>query len=433
MKTLQDINESFIEELALSRHEPKWLRQERIQAWGQFQNQPDPDWRRSKVPKIQIQKSLLLNDDGDYENRTLKVEKKPPENCSGKLVLVNGEVARISLMPELALQGVIFCDMKTAVLERADLLEAFWIKTNTNDKFQSLQAALWKNGYFLFIPQGLKVDAPFQIQIIQSGQESVMNQQLIIMDKNSAATVEEVWETEPAGVQQEVLAHFNRTVIRAEAESKVRYYQLQNWDRNSYDFSSRNFIAKKNAHIKSLNTLLGGAAGSIASHGLLQETGAFIEHDGIAIGDGQQSFKVVATMRHEAEQAEGMMRYKGILKDRASSYLDGLIQVVPQGKKAHSRLEEHTLILGDKARCDALPALDIQTNDVNVSHAASVTKADQEKIFYAMSRGLSEEQARNIIIQGFFEDLLQMIQSPGWHEKIKEMIEAKLSLSKNDE
>src|SRR5690606_37782487 len=108
------------------------------------------------------------------------------------------------------------------------------------------------------------------------------------------------------------------------------------------------------------------------------------------------------------------------------SYLDGLIKVLPQGKKTTSRLEEHTLILGNKAKCDALPALDIQTSDVNVSHSASVSKADEEKIFYAMSRGLSEEEARNIIIQGFFENLLEMIQDPLLYEKLKNLIEAKL-------
>jgi len=430
MTTLQHINEQFIEELAISMHEPRWLRQERIRAWERFQELPDPDWKRSKIPKVDLQESFILREQKKGEMASLKIEKKTPSNASGKIVLVDGDVLRISLNPELARKGVIFCDMKTAVLERADLLEKFWNMKSKQDKFHSFQTALWQNGYFLFIPQGLVVEEPFQVQVIQREKVSILSQHMIIMDTASKATVEEVSESEAE--TEEIITHFNSTVIQAEPESNLKYYQLQNWSQTSYDYSFRNFFAKKNAHIKSLNSILGASAGNIETIGEVLDLGATIEHDGITIGNDQQQFKISATMNHQAERTKGLMRYKGILKDRSYSYLDGLIKVVQQGKKANSRLEEHTLILGDRARCDALPALDIQTSDVNVSHSASVTKADQEKIFYAMSRGLSEEDARNLIVQGFFEDLLQIIQNPSWYEKIKQMIEAKLSLSHHE-
>lgn len=423
MYSLHQINEQYLEKRAMDAHEPRWLRQERLQAWKQFQSMPDPDWRRTKIPKVDFAATLQIKEAEPKEMTPLKIEKKTPENASGKIVLVDGEVLRISLKPELSAKGVIFCDMKTAVLERADLLEKFWKKTS-KDKFDQLQAALWQNGYFLFVPTGVIIDEPFQIQVVQKNSESILNKNLIILDTSSQAIVEEVFES--GQDMSEQIAHFTATEIHAETSSRLKYYSTQNWAKNIYDVSSRTLIAKRDAKMKSLFSVLGGNAGRLKVEGEALEPGASIEHNGITIGNDEQRFKIVASMHHQAEHTDGMMRYQGILKDQSYSYLDGLIKVLPQAKKTSSRLEEHTLILGNKAKCDALPALDIQTSDVNVSHSASVSKADEEKIFYAMSRGLTEEEARNIIIQGFFENLLGMIQDPHFYEKLKTLIEAKL-------
>lgn len=423
MNTLKNINEQWIEELATSRHEPRWLRQDRLNAWKQFQMLSDPDWRRSKIPKIDVQASLFWAEQKPIEMKPFKIEKKTPENASGKIVLVDGEILRISLKPELAGKGVLFCDMKTAILERADLLEKFW-KKPAADKLNFLNTALWQNGYFLFVPKGVVIDEPFQVQIIQKNQQSILQKNLVVLDEQSVATIEEIYESENSS--EKIILHTTSSEMNAETGSRLKYYSTQNWAKNIYDLSARNLVAKRDAHIQSLFSVLGGNAGRLMISGEALEPGASIEQDGITVGNDEQHFKVVATMNHQAEHTHGMMRYQGILKDQSYSYLDGLIKVLPQGKKTTSRLEEHTLILGNKAKCDALPALDIQTSDVNVSHSASVSKADEEKIFYAMSRGLSEEEARNIIIQGFFENLLEMIQDPLLYEKLKNLIEAKL-------
>jgi Fe-S cluster assembly scaffold protein SufB len=430
MNTLTTITEKDIEQRALDRHEPRWLRQERVNAWKQFQSLPDPDWRRTKIPKVDLEKTVILKSDVSPEPAPLKIENKAPENASGKIVLVDGEILRISLKPELALKGVLFSDMKTAVLERADLLEKYK-KNSSQDKFDLLHTSLWQNGYFLFIPKGVKIDEPFQVQIIQKSFNSILNKNIIILDENSEAVVEEIFESENS--DKDAITHFTSTDVYAEKNSGLKYYSVQNWAKNVYDVSSRILVAKKDARIKSLFSILGGSAGRTIIAGDALETGASIEHNGITIGNEEQKFKIVASMNHQAEHTEGLMHYQGILKDRSYSYLDGLIRVLPQGKKTSSRLEEHTLILGSKAKCDALPALDIQTSDVQVSHSASVSKADDEKIFYAMSRGLSEEEARNIIIEGFFENLLQVIQDPQWYEKLKGLIEAKLFISPSHE
>ncbi|MDP3976007.1 MAG: SufD family Fe-S cluster assembly protein, partial [bacterium] len=173
--------------------------------------------------------------------------------------------------------------------------------------------------------------------------------------------------------------------------------------------------------------MLGAKAGRVAITGKAEGEGTYLEHDGILVAGDEQRFKLIAELDHHGRHTEGLMRYKGILKDKSYSDLDGLIRVGRNAAKSSSRLEEHTLLLSEQARCDALPALDIQTNDVQVSHSASVSQADSERIFYLMSRGLSKDQARQLLVEGFFENILQVIQNPAWYEQVKALIEAKLS------
>lgn len=396
MLDISTITASDLEKLSLDRHEPRWLRQERAEAWRTFQSSEYPNWRRAKMEKIDLVKSTRV-DLTDFKLQKLK--------------------------PALAAKGVIFCDMKTAVLERADLLERYW-KKKGGDIFSNFQRALWNNGYFLYIPAGLVIDEPFRISIIQKNHQSVLHSNLIIADSESEVIVEESYES--AGDETEPVVCSVTTDVVLEESARMKLVTTQQWGKQVYDLSSRHFSVRGQGRLRALSVLLGAHAGRTMITGDALEREADIEHDGIIIGTDEQRFKIIVEMSQSAQHTEGMMKYKGILKDKAYSSLDGLITMHPTAQKSNARLEEHTLLLSDKARCDALPALDIRASDVKVSHSASVSQADQEKIFYLMSRGLSEDEARNLIIQGFFENLLELISDPNAYERIKGLIDEKL-------
>lgn len=251
-----------------------------------------------------------------------------------------------------------------------------------------------------------------------------MNRNIFITERNSSAIVEEIYESSESGDEQ--LLCSSVTEIFAKESSECKYFNNQNWANNIYDLSVRRYNAERNARITALLSILGAEAGRIVVTGNPSNESAHVQHDAIIVGKGKQHFKIIAEMEHIKQHSEGLMRYKGILKDQAYSDLDGLIRVRPQGQFTHSRLEEHTLLLSEKARCDALPALDIQTDNVQVSHAAAVTQADQERMFYLMSRGLNEEEARALLVEGFFEDLLSLITRPEWYDITKKLIESQI-------
>jgi Fe-S cluster assembly protein SufB len=430
MIKIEDITKEIIDEQGKRLHEPRWLREERMKSLEQFQSADEMNWKKSKTPKLDFASTAQLS--FSEEVSPLKIKEKVPEGSSGKITMHDGKVLRISLKKELAHQGVIFCDMQTAVLERADLLELHCKESNwgLEDKLSFFQRTFWDNGVFLWIPAGVNVEEPFQIQIVQTKKEkSIMNRNVFITEKGASAIVEELYES--LENDEERILCSTVTEIFAQEASHIKYFSNQNWPDNIYDLSLRRYNAEKSAKITTLLSLLGAKEGRIAVTGNPSQESAHVQHDGILVGREKQSFKIIAEMEHTQQHSEGLMRYKGILKDEAYSDLDGLIRVRPHGQFTHSRLEEHTLLLSDKARCDALPALDIQTDNVQVSHAAAVTQADQERMFYLMSRGLNEDEARALLVEGFFEDLLSLISRPEWYDFTKSLIESKV-LSSSD-
>lgn len=427
MIKIHDINEEVIKDRGLLTHEPRWMRQQREQSWKAFEDAPQISWKKSKTLEIDLTQFQLEFPSGKIDE--LKIEKKPPKGYAGKITFKNGKVWRISLDPELAYKGVIFCDMQTAILERADLIDRCLIdsKWGHEDKLTFMHKALWENGYFLFIPKGLIVEKPFQVQIIQSDHADLLFRNVIIADKSSSLVLEEIQESESEKSEASFCAM--TTEVFLEEQSSCKYFSTQQWGNQVYDLSTRRFTVKKYAHLKALFALLGSRGGRMSITGDAIEEGASIEHNGIFVGGDRERFKIIAEINHAAPATEGMMKYRGILKDESYSDLDGLISVQPIANKSHSRLEEHTLLLSEKARCDALPALDINTDDVLVSHSASVSQADEEKLFYLMTRGLSEKEAKTLMVQGFFEDLLSEIPNHCFYESVKEALESKLFAS----
>lgn len=429
MIPLENITTEKINEQGMQMHEPKWLRDERMQAWKQYQNADEIHWKKTKTPKIDLNESLRLIFPSE-EIIPLKVEKKVPEGSSGKITFHDDKVLRISLKKELANKGVIFCDMQTAVLERADLLEQHLRGRNpSSEKLSAMQQALWSNGYFLWVPAGVVIEEPFQVQFIHTSPEkSMMLKNVIVAETSSQVMLEELSES---SVEGSVL-HANTTEIIALESAVVKYFPVQHWGDDIYDLSERSYWAERNAKITSLLSVYGAASGRLTISGHPLAESSHVQHDAIIIGKREQRFKIIPSMHHIQQHSEGLMRYKGILKDSAYSDLDGVIRVTSQGQFTHSRLEEQTLLLSEKARCDALPALDIQTENVQVSHAASVAQADPERMFYLMSRGLNEEEARALLVEGFFEDLITLIPREEWQEFNRNLIEAQLLTHKDE-
>lgn len=413
-----------IEKRSALMHEPKWLRQQRMSAWKAFLELSFPDWKKTKTPPLELKKVSFSVPSKDFEPQ-IPSKKFKRSDAAGELILEGSEVKHLTLQPQLANSGVLFLDLQTAVLERADFLETYFQYFPVVSKTNALHRALWNNGFLIFVPQDVIIEEPFYIRIVQKkSEETFFHRGVMILERGAHATVEERFESQKN--DQQLRTAFSSTEIFAEENAKLQYWSTQQYSPYTYDHSVRYLHAKKNAHIQSLFSVLGGSSGDISIRGELEEEGANIDHHGIFVGRGHQHFRITAKMNHRAKNTTGHMKVKGILKDESYLYLDGLIRVDSNANKSISDLEEQTLLLSDKARSDALPALDIKTSDVKVSHSAAVMHADQEKIFYLMSRGLSKQEANNLIVEGFFENILSRIKDFHFYQNLKKMLEQKL-------
>ncbi len=429
MQELDSLTVKDLEQRSLSRHEPRWLRLQRKNAWEQFQVTPPPDWKRKKLQPISLSSSFT-NFWNKQEKNILKNENKQESKISGKIVLVDGQLSSLFLKPELAYEGVVLCDMKTAVLERADLLEPYFTKKNSipEDIFSFLQDALWDNGYFLWIPKGLKVQEPFEIEIVQENPAfSLTMRNLVVAEQVSSVKIQEQCSSQDQ--RADVTLVLSKTQVCAEKSARIQTLDIQRSGSHVMDFSTRIYEAKAESDIHALHVGLGAGSGQDILSGTAREEGATIRHEGILVGSEHQQRKQVVSLHHEAPLTKGSMKYKGLLKDKAYAFLDGMIHVTDQGKKTVSRLEEQVMLLSSKARCDALPALDIHTSDVSIAHSAAVSHFDEEKLFYLMSRGLSEKDARALLVEGFFSDLLEPFKDSDSYCLLTSLIDHKLSLS----
>lgn len=418
-----DITATEIEKHGLALHEPRWLREQRKKAWEQYLSAPPVDWKKNKIPVFDCDEGIR-NLDWSSQAFSLSVPKAAEKGKAGKVILEDGKLIHLSLKKELAYEGVFFSDFRTAVLERADLVEKYFSKNSMeDDRLFLFSEALWSNGYFLYIPEKLRIEEPFEIMLLKSdSQSTTILQNLIIADKGAEILVEEHAQSKQQGKNISLFA--NTTQVRAEKESRILFQRLRNWEGAVYDLSSFQASANSGAAICSVFVFRGAHAGRLTITGALLENGAKIEQYGIVIGRQDERLKISARMHHSASHTTGFSAFKAGLKEHAYVYFDGQITIDPSAIKSASHLQEHVMLLSPHARSDALPALHIEAGDVQVTHSASVSKADPEQLFYCLSRGLEEKESNELILEGFFEEILQKISSPIWLEKARAVVYA---------
>lgn len=429
MQNFFEISASHIQQHSRHFHEPRWMCERRMRAFEFLVKSEVPDFKKNKIPEIPFQQ--LAFHFSAHMKKEIPIKKNPPKGYSGKIVMKDQTVKSIALAQKYLEQGVLVLDMRSALLERADLLEAYLSHSSWRDFYSSLSDAFFENGYLIYIPEGVHLEEPFQVEVTQHTSETRFSQFNFIIEKGSSLMVEEfLRSTSSRGTSKShepTILRGSNTNIFLEENAKLQLLSVQDYSSEVYDLSTKRVTVKKNAHAKLFHTIVGGKCGRVEIVGVAKEEGANIEHNGIVLEEKKQRFTILPIMYHSSPHTEGMMKYKGIFKDESSCFFHGLIHVDPGAVKSVSRLEEHSILLGEKARSDALPALDIRQNDVSISHAASVSKEDPEKIFYLMSRGLSGEEAKKLLTEGFLENLLSSLTHPKWYAMAREIIESKLA------
>ena len=422
-----------------ARLENEATRDARLRAWDLYESLPipartDEEWRRTDIRGLKLDRfrpqagaeasgvdPLRTLEAAGVENAEAQVALGPN---SGVVVQRDATTILSTLDPEVAAMGVIFCDLATAMRDHPELVERYFMTkavTPSLGKFEALHAAYWQGGSFLYVPKGVKVEAPFRdFSVMSEPGAAVFSHTLVVLEEGAEAFVVDAFRSP----SQEVASFASAVVELILADdAKLRYVQVQDWGRDVWNFMTERTILGNDAILNSLHVTLGSkfSKASIGSH--LRGKNSLAEMLGIYFADGDQFFDHHTWQLHESPYATSDLEFKGALKGNARSVYSGLIKVEEGAQKTDAYQQNRNLILSRSARADSIPNLEIAANDVRCTHGATVSQVEEEHLFYLQARGIPRSEAQKLIVEGFFRPVIDRIPV----EEIQEFLEGAIA------
>ena len=447
-----DFSKEFLQKIAAA--EPQWMREKRLEAYEFYESLPMPHttkddvWRRTVDMRTQ-----------DYWRRTRRylrgfaVEKYHPSvpngavsskdvdyneaETAGMLVQVDGQRQYASDSETLKEKGVYFADLHTALQEQPELLRTYFMNRAVTlettlksgniaqyNKFDALHGAFWRGGYLLHVPKGVRVEVPLRVYIRMSEAEQAdLSHTLIIAEEGSQVVVlEDNLSTTPDASG----FHSGAVEIFAGQNANVTYVQVQRWNRHVWNFASHRAMVGRDAQLCWVTATFGGRLNKINQAVVLEGAGGNAKMLGLAFTDARQHLDVSTAQEHVSPHTFSDLLYRTVLKDRAQSAWGGNIYVYPSANHTDAYQKNDNLLLSERAHADTLPGLEIQAHEVRCTHGATAGKIDAEQVFYLMSRGVSYAQAEKLIVDGFFEPVMERIPLESVREELRTSVTRKL-------
>jgi FeS assembly protein SufD len=347
------------------------------------------------------------------------------------LFQIESKIVQAKVPDALRKEGVVFTDITSAIKQDPEYFRRYFLEKaimSEEEKFAALNNALFTSGFFLHVPKGIEVTVPFrQVTILDAEGHGFFAQNLVAAENRSKLTViEELYSTKLTG-QVKRSTYSGLSEVHLHEGADVTYASVNNLSANTNIFMNKKAVGAKDSKIAWSSGLLGGAYTRSRLESVMNEAGASSENVEVVFGAGTQRFDAVSNITHIGPNTSGHAISKGVVKDKARSLFKGMIRIDKDAKNSRAYLAEHGMILSKDALADAIPGLEISTNEVKATHSASVAQINPEEIFYLTSRGLSEDDAKKLIIVGFFEPLVERIPVPEIARRIRRIIDLKWS------
>ncbi len=417
-KGARGINHEVVEMISQMKKEPDWMRDFRHKALDIFLSKPMPCWGDTKVLnnidfdnifyyiKPTKEQSNDWDDVPEYIKNTfdkLGIPDAEKKFLAGVSAQYESEVVYHSFQENLEKQGVIFLDMDSGLREYPDLVRKYFatIIPAMDNKFAALNSAVWSGGSFIYVPPGIEVTVPLQAYFrINAENMGQFERTLIIADKGSRV---HYIEGCTAPVYTTDSLHSAVVEVIALDDAYIRYTTIQNWSRNILNLVTKRAVAHKNSTVEWVDGNLGSQLTMKYPCVYLMGEHAKGEILSIAFAGQGQHQDAGAKVIHVAPNTSSRITSKSISKGGGQASYRGLVKVHANANGSKSSVECDALLIGEKSRSDTYPTMEIDSDDVKIEHEARVSKVAEEQLFYLMSRGLSEDEARLLIVNGFIE------------------------------
>ena len=407
-----------------------------------------PVWRRSGFWTTSLQGvelAALSAEAGAAQVPEVVTRTLPERRRAGRIVQNGSVTAHVELDSELAERGVILCSLEEA-FERHEQLASEWFSkrlTIDRHKLEAANAAFWRAGAFLYAPEGVVVEDPFEIVYAIDGPGVAQyGRTLVVGAPTSDFRVHEYELAEDfgdragdegpgaAGAQS---LHAGAFELYLQDGARCRLAQFQDWGRAPVvDVSTRFVGVGRDAYCHWLPSLVGGQLVRQHLELAVSEKGGDMAFRGLFFAEEHEHLDVFAVDLHETGPSQGDVHWRGTATGESRASFEGLIQIDPGSQQTHTYLQIHTMMLSPKARIDAIPSVLVSADDVSASHGGTVGELDETAIFYMQSRGLDRAAAVRVIVEGFFEPLIAELQDEPLAELVRAQIAKKLAAARED-
>jgi Fe-S cluster assembly protein SufD len=429
-----DLTLSRPEVLTLSKalKDSEWYARQRQAALKAYQSLPMPGmteeaWRRTDIRTFkwdQVHLPVPATRPGKPVPASLLKPLVGAER-GGLLVVADGRPVEAILDPRLRRSKVVFTDFRTALRKHEALLKKYLGKTVpvTDGKFAALAATLADSGLLVYVPKGVRLELPLHSVAWFTGPAHFSRVVIVVADEASATVVHET--ASPLDATDQAL-HAGTVEVLVGKNAHLTLVELQSLGTNAWNFTHERVRVERGGTVDWIFSAVGSHLTKNFSEIDLDGEGATGKMSGFYFANGEQHLDHDTQQNHNAAHTTSDLLFKGALRDKSRSVWQGMIYVAPGAQKADGYQANRNLVLSRGARADSIPGLEILTDDVRCTHGATVGQLDEEQIFYLMSRGMPRAESEKVVVDGFFDPVLQRIPFEGVRERLKRAIEAKM-------
>ena len=418
-KVKAGLTPEIVEKISKEKNDPAWMQQFRLQSLQIYNSLQVPNWGPDIEdldmdnivtyvrPKSQMSAkwSEVPKDIKDTFER-LGIPQAEQKSLAGVGAQYDSELVYHNVRAEVAAQGVVYTDLESAMHgEYAEMIRTHFMHLvkPQEHKFAALHGAVWSGGSFVYVPKGVSVTIPlqsyFRLNAPGAGQ---FEHTLIIVDEGAYLHFIEGCSAPKYNVAN---LHAGCVELYVGKNAKLRYSTIENWSKNMYNLNTKRAIVEEGGTIEWVSGSFGSHVSYLYPMSILKGDDSRMEFTGITFAGEGQNLDTGAKVVHTGKRTSSYINTKSISKDGGISTFRSSVQIGKQASGSKASVSCQSLMLDDISRSDTVPAMDIRTRDANVGHEAKIGRISDEAVFYLMSRGISEEDARAMIVSGFADDV----------------------------
>ena len=418
-KTEKGLTEEIVRQISAEKNEPEWMLESRLKALKIFNEKENPSWGPdiSEVDMDEI--TTYIRPDADMSDDWMNVpdeirdtfdklgipEAEKEAMLSGVGAQYDSEVVYHSIQKYLSDQGVIYTDFETGLKEYPEIVKKYFSKciTPSLHKYAALHYAVWSGGSFVYVPKGVNVDIPlqsyFRLNAPGAGQ---FEHTLIIVEDGAYCHFIEGCSAPKYNV---INLHAGAVELFVGEGATLRYSTIENWSRNMYNLNTKRAIVEKDGKIEWVSGSFGSKVSMLYPASILVGENASSEFTGISFAGEGQNLDTGAQVVHAAPYTRSTVNTKSISKSGGIAIYRGLVEIKENAVGAKNSTSCESLMLDNKSRSDTIPTIKIENNDIDIGHEAKIGRISDSVIFYLMSRGISEQEAKEMVVRGFAEPI----------------------------